>query len=224
MITLYFRTIIIYFILLFTMRLMGKRQLGELRISELIVTLMISEIAVQPISDRNKPLLYAVIPMLLLLSAEVLVSYVTLKSPKIKKLLYGSSTMLIKRGKLCQKELKKNRIEVSELFSELRQKGYALLDEIYYVILEENGKLSVFPRSSDAPLTPSDVSLSPTEEGIDRLLIEDGKIDTEELAALGWDERRLDDEIKRAGIPIDEIFLMTANDSGRVSCIRRCGK
>lgn len=224
MITLYFRTVITYFFLLFIMRIMGKRQLGELRISELIVTLMISEIAVQPICDRNKPLLYAVIPMLLLLSAEVLVSYVTLKSPKIKKLLYGSSATLIKRGKLCQKELKRNRIEVSELFSELRQKGYALLSEIYYVILEENGKLSVFPRSCDAPLTPSDVSVSTHEEGIDRLLIEDGKIDIRELAALGWDEKRLNDEIKRTGIPIDEIFLMTANDSGKVSCIRRAKK
>ena len=79
MLTLFIRTIIIYFALLLALRLMGKRQIGELRVSELIITLILSEIAVQPITDRNKPLLYAIVPILLLLSVEVIVSYLLLK-------------------------------------------------------------------------------------------------------------------------------------------------
>ena len=90
MLTLSIRTIIIYFALLLALRLMGKRQIGELRVSELIITLILSEIAVQPITDRNKPLLYAIVPILLLLSVEVIVSYLLLKSDFIKKLFYGS--------------------------------------------------------------------------------------------------------------------------------------
>ena len=92
MLTLFIRTIIIYFALLLALRLMGKRQIGELRVSELIITLILSEIAVQPITDRNKPLLYAIVPILLLLSVEVIVSYLLLKSDFIKKLWLAHNT------------------------------------------------------------------------------------------------------------------------------------
>lgn len=221
MLILYIRTIIIYFALLLTLRFMGKRQIGELRVSELIITLLLSEIAVQPITDRNKPLLYAIIPILLLLAVEVIVSFLLLKSNLFKKLFYGSPTILIKRGKLIQKELNRNRIEADELISELRQKGFAKLDDIYYVVLEENGKLSVFPKADKAPATPSDLGLKPSESGVDHLIIIDGYILRERLSEIGWDERRLDDEIKRSGLRLEEIFIMTADDSGQVNCVRK---
>ncbi len=221
MLTLFIRTIIIYFALLLALRLMGKRQIGELRVSELIITLILSEIAVQPITDRNKPLLYAIVPILLLLSVEVIVSYLLLKSDFIKKLFYGSPTILIRRGRLLEEELKKNRIEADELASELRQKGFSKLDEIYYAVLEENGKLSVFPRAADAPLKPKDMSLATDECGIDHLLVIDGKILPSRLNELGWDEKRLDCEIKRTKIPLDEIFIMASDDSGKITCIRK---
>ncbi|MGN1410830.1 MAG: DUF421 domain-containing protein [Eubacteriales bacterium] len=221
MLILYIRTIIIYFALLLTLRFMGKRQIGELRVSELIITLLLSEIAVQPITDRNKPILYALIPILLLLAVEVIVSFLLLKSNLFKKLFYGSPTILVKRGKLLQKELKRNRIEADELISELRQKGFAKLDDIYYVVLEENGKLSVFPKAKNAPATPEDLGLNPSEIGVDHLIIIDGYILRDRLSEIGWDERRLDDEIKRSGLRLEEIFIMTADDSGKVTCIRK---
>lgn len=221
MLILYIRTIIIYFALLLTLRFMGKRQIGELRVSELIITLLLSEIAVQPITDRNKPLLYAIIPILLLLSTEVIVSYLLLKSNFFKKLFYGSPTILIKRGKILQDELKKNRIEADELISELRQKGYSALDEIYYVVLEENGKLSVFPKIKNAPVTADDLNLSPDEKGIDHLIIIDGYVLRSRMPEIGWDERRLQDEIKRSGLTLKDIFIMTADDSGNVTCIKK---
>lgn len=221
MLILYIRTIIIYFALLLTLRFMGKRQIGELRVSELIITLLLSEIAVQPITDRNKPILYAIIPILLLLAVEVIISFLLLKSNLFKKLFYGSPTILVKRGKLIQKELKRNRIEADELISELRQKGFAKLDDIYYVVLEENGKLSVFPKAKKAPATPEDLDLNPSEIGVDHLIIIDGYILRGRLSEIGWDERRLDDEIKRSGLRLEEIFIMTADDSGKVSCIRK---
>ena len=221
MLTLYIRTIIIYFTLLIALRLMGKRQIGELRVSELIVTLILSEIAVQPITDRDKPLLYAIVPILVLLSVEVIVSYLLLKSNFIKKLFYGSPTILIKRGKLMEEELTKNRIEADELASELRQKGFGKLDEIYYAILEENGKLSVFPRSRDTPITLSILSKNGAEHGIDHLLVIDGTILTDRLSELGWDETRLEREIRRCKVPLSEIFILAADDSGQVTCIKR---
>ena len=88
-------------------------------------------------------------------------------------------------------------------------------------LLEENGKLSVFPRAADAPLKPKDMSLATDECGIDHLLVIDGKILPSRLSELGWDEERLDCEIKRTKIPLDEIFIMAADDSGKITCIRK---
>ncbi len=224
MLTLYIRTVIIYFALLFALRLMGKRQIGELRVSELIVTIILSEIAVQPITDRDKPLLYAIIPILVLLSVEVIVSFLILKSNLAKKLFYGSPTILIKRGKLMQEEMKRNRIEADELISELRQKGFGRLDEIYYAVLEENGKLSVFANENSSPVTLSSlVSAANGEEeaGIDHILVVDGTVIEERLCELGWDRRRLDSEIKRTGIPLGDIFILAASDNGKLTCIEK---
>ena len=95
------------------------------------------------------------------------------------------------------------------------------LDEIYYAVLEENGKLSVFPRAADAPLKSKDMSLTVDECGIDHLLVIDGKILPSRLSELGWDEERLDCEIKRTNVPLDEIFIMAADDSGKITCIRK---
>ena len=74
MITVFFRTIVIYAVLLISVRIMGKRQLGELELSELITTLMVSELAVLPISDKRIPVLYGIVPILVLLSVEVILS------------------------------------------------------------------------------------------------------------------------------------------------------
>ncbi len=221
MLILFIRTLIIYFTLVLTLRFMGKRQIGELQVSELIVTLLLSEIAVQPITDRNKPLLYAIIPIFELIAIEIIVSYLLIKVNFLKKLFYGSPTILIKRGKLQQAEMKNNRIEVDELMCELRQKGYSSLDEVYYAVLEDNGKISVFPRKAKSPPAADDCNITVNEVGIDHILVIDGHIMAERLSELGWDEDRLRREIKRCGVPLDEIFILTSDDSGKITCIKK---
>ncbi len=221
MLILFLRTLIIYFTLVLTLRFMGKRQIGELQVSELIVTLLLSEIAVQPLTDRNKPLLYAIIPIFELIAIEIIVSFLLIKVNFLKKLFYGSPTILIKRGKLQQAEMKNNRIEVDELMCELRQKGYSSLDEVYYAVLEDNGKISVFSRKAKSPPAADDCNITVSEVGIDHILVIDGHIMAERLSELGWDEDRLRREIKRCGVPLDEIFILTSDDSGKITCIKK---
>ena len=122
MVTVYLRTIFMFFFLIFALRVMGKRQVGELQVSELIVTFMLSELAVNPISNRDLPILYAVVPVLLLLSLEGIVSFLMLKSNVLKRLLYGRPTVVIRYGKILYPALRKHRVELDELLSELRQK------------------------------------------------------------------------------------------------------
>ena len=205
MVTVYLRTIFMFFFLILALRVMGKRQVGELQVSELIVTFMLSELAVNPISNRDLPILYAVVPVLLLLSLEGIVSFLMLKSNVLKRLLYGRPTVVIRYGKILYPALRKHRVELDELLSELRQKGIARIEDISYAILEENGKLSVFPRTELSPLTPKDASLIVTESGIAHALIVCGK---SEAWLLRW--------LNKHKTAAADVFLLTLDDGGKV--------
>ena len=150
MITTLIRTIIIYFVLILTIRLMGKRQIGELQLSELIITFLLSEIASVPITDRSASISDAIIPITYLLLIELAVSYLLMKNNFLRKLFVGTPSVLILRGKLIQRELKKNRIEIEELLAAMRQNGCISINEVRYAILEENGIISIIPMQKHA--------------------------------------------------------------------------
>lgn len=221
MTTIIIRTILLYSALIISMRFMGKRQIGEVQISEFIITIMLSEIAATPILDHSVPISYAITAILLLLSIELLVSYLLIKSSRLKRLICGTPSILIQRGKLIQKELKKNRVDIEELFSELRQKGYSSISDINYAILEENGQLSVFPYVEKSPVTVKDLSLTPTETGIAHLCVADGKILTDSLQIIGWTNERLEKEIRRRHLTLPDIFILTVDDQNNVTVIKK---
>ncbi len=221
MFTIFIRTIILYFTLIVSMRFMGKRQIGEVQISEFIITIMLSEIAATPILDHNVPLLHAIAAIVLLLSVELLISFLLIKSSRLKRLICGTPSILIRRGELIQKELKKNRVDIAELFSELRQKGYSALSEINYAILEENGQLSVFPYAANAPATPANLSITPDETGIDHLCIADGKILEDSLSLIGWTEEQLTKEIEKRSLRLSDIFILTIDDQNNLRIIKK---
>lgn len=215
------RTVLIYLTLIFAMRLMGKRQIGEMQIPELIITLMLSELAVGPISNKNIPLLYAVVPIVLLLSLEVILSFFLTKSNRLKKLLYGEPIVLIRDGSVDFAALSDNRIEIDELLSELRLKGAPDVRSVKYAILEDNGKLSVFLKAEKSPPNAADLGLSPPDAGIAHALVVDGEIVKRELERIGRDETWLFRELERRGANLEEAFLLTVNDAGEIGLIRK---
>ena len=214
-------TVIIYYAMVLSMRLMGKRQLGELQASDIIITMMLSEIATAPITNPQTPIHHALVPIGILIGIEILMSYLLLKSHKLKRLFYGTPTIIINRGKLIQKEMKKNRLEIDELMSELRQKGYSDISDINYAILEENGKLSVFPYADKSPASAEDLNLSVTECGIAHVCVIDGKTIRHNLALVGWDENRLQKELKKKKLIIKDVFLLTVDDSNNITIIKK---
>ena len=149
------RTVIVYILLSFSLRVMGKRQLGELDVMELVSTLLISELASIPIDDPDIPLLNAIIPILLILSAEVIISTLKNKSEKLKEAIEGKPVYIIYKGKLLQDALRENRISVNELLSEIRTQGIADISEINYAILEQNGKITVVSLLRQGDYRPS---------------------------------------------------------------------
>lgn len=221
MISVFARTIIIYVILIFAIRLMGKRQIGELQIPELIITLMLSELAVSPIANKNLPILQAIVPIFLLLSIEVIISFILTKSNWLKKIMYGSPIILVKDGKANLKAMADNRIEIDELMSELRLKGAPDIQSVKYAILEDNGKLSVFLKVEKSPPTAKDLELTPPDSGIAHEIVIDGEIVEQNLILLQKDKDWLFRELLRHGIDLKDVFLLTLNDADETHLIRK---
>lgn len=205
MAAIFFRTIIIYCLLSVLIKLMGKRQIGELEVSELISTLLISEIASLPIADSDIPLLNAVIPILLIVSVEIILSALKNKSEKLKKFVDGVPTFLIYKGKLRQYELRENRISVNELISELRQQGVGDISDVYYALLEPNGKISILEKGE--------------KENLAHSIIIDTEADLVALKSLGYDEMWLKKTLDKNRVKKKDVFLMTLDDTGAVNII-----
>ena len=189
------------------LKVMGKRQIGELEVSELITTLLISEIGALPISDKDIPLIPSIIPILFIASAEVLISFWKNKSAAVKQIVEGDPVYIIYKGSLRQKALKENRISINEVLTEMRIQGIADIGEIRYAILEQNGKLS-FLKQSDSP-------------NITNALVIDTKPDKANIKAAGVSVEWVEEKLQERGTMLSEVFLMTVNESGNISIIKK---
>lgn len=221
MVAIFFRTVVIYLLLIIAMRLMGKRQIGELEVSELITTILLSEIASLPITSHEIPVMYAVIPIITLLSLEVIMSVLLIKFPSIKNLLSPRPNVIINKGKLDQKELKRIRMSTDELLCEIRRAGIADLSEVYYAIVEENGKLSVLPKVSAKPPTLSQIGRPADETGLAHIIISDGKVNKNGLSTVGMSEDDLDSYLRFTGEKKEDIFLLLKDDAGKYTVIKK---
>ena len=164
MITILFRTLIVYITLILIMRLMGKRQIGELEVTDLVTTLLISEIASLPITNHEIPVLAAVIPMITLLVLEVLSSWILVRFPRLRGLVSATPTVIIQHGRLNQTALRELRFSIEELMSEIRQQGLTELSQVECAILEKNGKLTILPKAQFASPTAELLKLKPPQQ------------------------------------------------------------
>ncbi len=219
MTTILIRTVLIYLILLIAMRMMGKRQIGELEISDLITTLLISEIASLPITDEEIPFSHAVIPIVTLMTFEVVTSTLVANFPKIKNLITARPATLIDNGKLCPRELRKARISADELISELRQKEITDLDEVRYAILEQNGKISVISRLSARPPTAEQLNLTVEDEGLFHIIIDKGVLNKYTLQKLNLSKETLLTQLASQNLRLKDVYVMLISDSGKTKII-----
>lgn len=222
MTVMFIRSFITYILLLLVLRLMGKRQIGELQPSELVTTLLLSEVASQPVTDDNIPLVYGLVPVAAILSFEVILSFAITKNKKFKKIMTGEISVLIDKGKLNMKEMKKNRISLEELASELRQKNIADISRVQYAIMEKNGKISVIEKAEYQPCTLEDMNIHSEERGIAHAFIVDGEICYENIESSGKNEEFLKKELKKRKIKsAEDIVLFTCDDAGNINIIRK---
>lgn len=197
MISIFLRTVIIYLLLAISLKIMGKRQIGELEVGELVSTLLISEIVSIPIDTPDIPLLNAIIPLLFILSVEIITSHIKNKSSRIKKALEGKPSFIIYNGNLRQSELLQNRISINEILTEMRTQGIPCIDDVSFCILEPGGKLSFFKNGTALSLP----------------IVIDGETEKESAALLGIDDVWINERLGAQGRTVSDVFLMTADMS-----------
>lgn len=202
------RTVVLYFIVLFVIRVMGKAELSKMDPFEMVVLFMIAELAAIPIESLDIPLLNGAAAILTLLFLEVSLSYLSIKSPKINKLLNGKPSIIIDRGNINEKELKNQRISIDDLMQQLRLKNYPSMADVDYAILEANGDLSIIPKPEKAPLTRNDMGFETSSTIMPMVLISDGELYQNSLKLLGKEESYLKKELLKAKLTdYSQVFL-----------------
>ncbi len=215
----FIRTIVLYVIVVGAMRLMGKRQIGELQPSEFVVAILISELTAIPMQDPGIPLLSGVIPVLTLISCEIVLSSLTLVSPRIRRAISGRPSILILNGQIDQAEMHRLRYTVDDLMEELRLAGYMNVDAIDFAVLETNGKLSVFPKAPEQPLTAGMMHISPPDGGLPVTIVTDGFLLENSLQEAGKDTAWLNTQLGTQHLTLDQVFLLTVDSAGKTILI-----
>jgi uncharacterized membrane protein YcaP (DUF421 family) len=211
------RTLILYAAIIVSLRIMGKRQIGELEPAELVVAVLISDLAAHPLQDIGTPLLYGLIPVLTLLCCEVLITAFVVKSVKFRAFICGKPSVIIHEGKIIQKEMKKNRVTPDELSEQLRKKDIADISTVKYGILETDGTLSTLLYTDQSPVTPKQMNMPTDDLGYPVIVINNGRVITDNLQKMGLNAAWLTKQLKNRNIKKpQDVYLMTVDESSRI--------
>lgn len=218
MLNIFVRVIILYSLVLLIMRLMGKREIGQMQPFELVIAIMIADLASIPMSDVGVPLFNGIIPILALLLLQLLISIINLKSINVRKVLCGVPSILIFRGRINEKVLKKEKFTVNELQERLRENNVFNLGDVEYAILETSGQITVIQKPNKRNLTPEDMGIEPEYEGIPYDLVIDGVIMNENLKAIGKDYNWLKKQAEKFKIKPEDALVITYDGKGQIFC------
>lgn len=215
------RTLILYFTVICVVRLMGKRQIGELQPSELVITLLLSEIIAMPMENNDIPLISTVIPVMLLVTLEIITSAISMKSLKFRFLVQGHPIIIIRNGELQQKEMKKLRLTIDDILESLRQKDIFDISLVSYAILETNGQMSVMLKPDYETVTNKNAGIQAEDSGIPCVVITDGQIERSAFDDCDMTDEKLQNIIKKQNIDVGSTLLMTLDKSGNSVIIKK---
>ena len=211
MLMIFFRTVFLYLVLIATIRLLGKRQLGQLEPSEVAVTMLIADLASIPMQDKNISVMSGLVPIIAVLGIELLLSFISMRSIRFRKLLCGKPVIVMENGKFLQDNMRKNRVTLDELISQLREKDIMDPTTVQYAILETGGNLSVFPYPQERPATAKEAAIATEPASLPITIISDGKLIRDNLKKAGKNEKWLQKTLSKNKATLKETFLLTVN-------------
>lgn len=219
----FFRAIILYILVLIVMRLMGKREIGQLQPFELAISIMIADLASIPMTDTGVPISNGIIPILGLLVMHLIISIINMKSIRAREIICGKPTILIYRGKINEKALKKERFTINELEERLRGNNIVNLGDVEYAILETSGQVTVIQKPEKRNTIPEDFNIVPEYEGIPYDLVIDGKVMDHNLKAIGKNREWLKKQVEKFKIKPEEALVVTYDGKGQIFCQKKEG-
>ena len=217
----FFRSIVLYVLVLIVMRLMGKREIGQLQPFELAIAIMIADLASIPMTEIGIPIYYGIVPILGLLMMHMFISFLNMKSINAREILCGRPSILIYRGKIIEKELKKQRFTINELEERLRGNDVFNIGDVEYAILETSGQVTIIQKPGKRNVTPEDLNINPDYEGIPYDLVVDGKVMTENLKELGKNYKWLEKQTEKFNIKPEEALVVTLDAKGQIFCQKK---
>lgn len=195
------KCIIVYFVIIFALRLMGKREVGELSVFDVVIYLVMSELLAISITDTHSSIFRSLVPIAVLALMQIAISWILLKSKRIRDLFDGKAVILIRDGCIDQQRMRKERYSIDDLMSQLHGKDLSSPDEVAFAILENNGTLSILPKKSCRVRYPHP-------------LISDGVIDMEVLRSIGKDREWLTQQLGKQGTTAEAVFLCLYQKDG----------
>lgn len=209
------RIIVLYLSVMLALRLMGKREIGQLSVFDFVISMMIAELSTVPMEDTRVPLYLPLLAIGVLVLCQVVVAVLQLKSHLFRHLVEGEPVMLVQRGKILDRSLRKTRYSMNDLLSQLREQGFAGVRDVEFAILENSGKLSVVPRAEKRPLTAADIQTHVRSESMPMPVVVDGQAVAKSLHALRRDEDWLRQSLQARGYErIEDVFFATVDAAG----------
>ena len=216
-ITVVFRTVLILIILFVMFKIMGKKQVSQMNMFDYITGITIGSIVADISLDIEKNLTAGIICLLIYCLTDLLLSYLSLKSIKLRNLFDGKEAVLIENGKINRENMAKNKITINILETEARVNGYFNLNDISNALLEPNGKISFEPKEKNKPATKKDLNLKPKDNSLVYNIIIDGEIIKENLGHINKDQKWLNHQLKVLGHKKEDILLLTANNNEKLN-------
>lgn len=215
------RTLVLYVLIILAIRLMGKRQISDLQTSELVVTFLISNIASIPMQNSSIPLFTGLIPIIILIVCEIVLSCIMLKSCKFRKFICGSPVVIINHGKIEQKVMRELRLSTEDLFEQLRQLDVFSLDDVEFAIIETNGQMSIMKKPNKQQVDASMLGLNPLPQELETVVISDGEISESSLSLCNLSKKWLKNVLDKKHLNLKDIFIMTADCNENFNIIKK---
>ena len=213
--------LIIYIVVAVAVRFMGKRQIGELQPGELVITIVLSQIATMPLQDKEFPMLSGIALVFLFVTLELLSSYLAMKFRPYRTMMQGHSVLIIKDGELLQDNLSMIRYSTDDLMEALRLKDVFDISDVLYAYIETNGSVSVKLKKEAESVTVRDLAIACTENTLPGLVVSDGKIIKKDLSLCNMTAEKIDKILKKKGLTISDVFIMTADNQGNTYIVRK---
>lgn len=217
----FIRAVILYMLLIFSVRFMGKHQIGELQPSELAITILISNIATLPVEDTSLPLLTGIIPILTLASLDVIMSWLGIKSKRLRNITCGKPVVIINNGRIDQKKMKEIRFTVDDLTEALHSQNIFDISEVQFAVVETTGTVSVYQKYEYRNVTNGDMKLKRKSIDPPEIVIDEGVIVNDALERLNLSEEKLRSILEKERLKVKDIFIMTLDSNMKHSIVRR---